>query len=106
LRRPAQTEDLQSEPLFEDITGGDKHLKKDQIRLSTAKDKRFDSWKEISLYLKRSTRTCFQWSKDLGLPVYRINKTSKRSRVFAFKSEIDKWLLVKKTVRSRVSNLA
>jgi len=54
-------------------------------------NKRFDSWKEISLYLRRSIRTCYKWNKDLGLPVYRINKRSKRSRVIAFKPEIDRW---------------
>ena len=52
---------------------------------------RFDSWKEISLYLNRTIRTCYRWSKDLGLPVYRVDRKSKRSRVFAYKDEIDEW---------------
>jgi hypothetical protein len=52
---------------------------------------RFDSWKEISLYLNRTIRTCYRWRKDLGLPVYRVDRMSKRSRVFAYKNEIDQW---------------
>ena len=51
-----------------------------------------DSWKEISEYLGRDTRTCFRWEKELGLPVHRIDETSSRSKVFAYKSEIDEWL--------------
>jgi hypothetical protein len=52
---------------------------------------RFDSWKEISLYLNRTIRTCYRWCNDLGLPVYRVDRMSKRSRVFAYKNEIDEW---------------
>ncbi|UCC40850.1 MAG: hypothetical protein JSV96_05280 [Candidatus Aminicenantes bacterium] len=51
-----------------------------------------DSWKEISKYLGRDIRTCFRWEKELGLPVHRIDSTSSRSKVFAYKSEINKWL--------------
>lgn len=53
--------------------------------------KRLDSWKEISNYVKRETRTCYKWEKELGLPVYRIDKRSSRSRVFAYTEEIDQW---------------
>ncbi len=51
-----------------------------------------DSWKAISEHLDRDIRTCFRWEKELGLPVHRIDKDSPRSKVFAYKSEIDKWL--------------
>ncbi|TET71013.1 MAG: hypothetical protein E3J56_07190 [Candidatus Aminicenantes bacterium] len=51
-----------------------------------------DSWKAISEYLDRDTRTCARWEKELDLPVYRIDKDSSRSKVFAYKSEIDEWL--------------
>ncbi len=51
-----------------------------------------DSWKEISKYLGRDTRTCFRWEKELRLPVHRIDETSSRSKVFAYKSDIDGWL--------------
>ena len=40
---------------------------------------RFDSWKEISVYLNRTIRTCYRWCNDLGLPVYRVDRMSKRS---------------------------
>ena len=51
-----------------------------------------DSWKAISEYLDRDIRTCARWEKELDLPVYRIDKDSSRSKVFAYKSEIDEWL--------------
>jgi TolB-like protein len=51
-----------------------------------------DSWKEISDYLNKKVRTCIRWEKELGLPVHRIDNHSIRSRVFAYKSEIDHWL--------------
>jgi len=52
----------------------------------------FDSWKDIAVYLGRDIRTCFRWEKELGLPVHRIDSESLRSKVFAYKSEIDQWL--------------
>jgi hypothetical protein len=67
------------------------YVEKPRIRLMNAKDQRFDSWKEISLHLKRTIRTCYRWNKDLGLPVYRVDIVSKRSKVFAYKNEIDEW---------------
>jgi hypothetical protein len=59
--------------------------------MTMAEDQRFDSWKEISLYLRRSTRTCYRWAKDLGLPVHQLDESWTHSRVFAYKNEIDKW---------------
>ena len=50
------------------------------------------SWKEISKYLDKDRKTCFRWEKELGLPIHRIDQDSLRSNVFAYKSEIDKWL--------------
>jgi hypothetical protein len=55
------------------------------------KKERLDSWKEIAEYLNRTERTCFRWNKELDLPIYRINKKSQRSKVFAYKSELDTW---------------
>lgn len=48
------------------------------------------------MYTKRSSRTCQRWEKNLGLPVYRVNKDSICSKVFAYKSEIDHWFKRKK----------
>ncbi len=51
---------------------------------------RFDSWKEIAAYLKRSVRTVHRWEKEEGLPVHRqIHKDL--GSVFAYKSELDAW---------------
>jgi TolB-like protein len=51
-----------------------------------------DSWKAISRYLDRNVRTCARWEQKLGMPVHRIDVNSSRSKVFAYKSEIDEWL--------------
>ena len=51
-----------------------------------------DSWKQIAQYLHRDVRTCYRWARELGLPVYRIDDKSPKSKVFAYKDEIDKWL--------------
>ena len=60
-----------------------------------------DSWKDISKYLGRDIRTCYRWEKELGLPIHRIDDKSTRSKVFAYKSEIDQWLR-KKTIRKGI----
>ncbi|MBD3412948.1 MAG: hypothetical protein GF421_00760 [Candidatus Aminicenantes bacterium] len=49
------------------------------------------SWKEIADYLDSRVRTCQRWEKEFGLPVHRFIDSSK-SRVFAYKKELDKWL--------------
>ena len=49
------------------------------------------SWKEIAAYLDCDARTCRRWEKHFGLPVHRIEGTSK-SRVYAYQEDIDKWL--------------
>ena len=80
---------------------GCSYINKPKIRLTKAEDQRFDSWKEISLYLGRTIRTCYRWHQDLGLPVYRVNKKSIRSRVFAYQKEIDEWFKRKSHTRER-----
>lgn len=50
-----------------------------------------DSWKTIALYLKRSIRTCQRLEREAGLPVHRLDESSK-ARVYAYPSEIDRWL--------------
>jgi tetratricopeptide (TPR) repeat protein/TolB-like protein len=49
-----------------------------------------DSWKEISDYLKRDARTCQRYEVEIGLPVHRLDGSSK-ARVFAYKDELDAW---------------
>lgn len=52
---------------------------------------RLDSWKDVADYLRKDIRTCQRWHSEYGLPVHRYIQSS-RSRVFAFRSEIDMWL--------------
>jgi hypothetical protein len=58
------------------------------------------SWKEISAYLGRDVRTCLRWEKSFGLPIHRLDPDSEKSRVFAYRDELDKWLHQSKTGRS------
>lgn len=59
---------------------------------SAPREEILDSWKQIAQYLHREVRTCYRWAKELGLPVHRIDDKSPKSKVFAYKDEIDKWL--------------
>lgn len=49
------------------------------------------SWKEIAAYLERSERTCRRWETEYRLPVHRMDG-SVRGSVFAYKSELDRWM--------------
>jgi hypothetical protein len=51
---------------------------------------RLDSWKGISRYMGRSTRTVQRWHAELDLPVRHIGGVS--TSVFAFSDELDRWL--------------
>ncbi|HEV2697798.1 MAG TPA: hypothetical protein VGU90_07385 [Terriglobales bacterium] len=53
-----------------------------------------NSWKDICAYLSRGVRTVQRWEETQQLPVYRIGIGS-RAPVFAFKHELDAWLLNK-----------
>jgi hypothetical protein len=61
------------------------------------------SWKEIAAYLDCQERTCQRWEKKLGLPVHRIDESS-RSHVYAYKDEIDIWLTQKLNQKSTTQN--
>lgn len=50
-----------------------------------------NSWKEIAQYISCGVRTAQRWERDLLMPVHRPRERS-RSRVLAFKSEIDGWV--------------
>lgn len=60
--------------------------------MSRAEDTRFDSWKDISAYLGRDIRTARRWEEERGLPVHRVPGAGRRA-VYAYRSEIDTWLL-------------
>src|SRR5215470_8423431 len=53
-------------------------------------DERFESWKEISAYLKRGVRTAQRWERFEKLPVHR-HKHSRQESVYALRAEIDEW---------------
>lgn len=59
---------------------------------------RLNSWKEIAHYLGKGVRTAQRWEKELGLPVHRIASTG-REIIFAFRNEIDRWLLASEQAR-------
>ncbi|MBZ5489853.1 MAG: hypothetical protein LAO76_02860 [Acidobacteriia bacterium] len=69
-----------------DIQAGSSKMKE-----SLSSNDRLDSWKEIANYLKRTERTVSRWEKR-GLPVHRVPGGQKQA-VFAFKHELDAWLL-------------
>jgi hypothetical protein len=54
---------------------------------------RLDGWKEISAYLRCDVRTCLRWAKHSGLPISRVGNSHKRSKVIAFKPDLDQWLV-------------
>jgi Tol biopolymer transport system component len=61
------------------------------MKESPSLNNRLDSWKEIATYLNRTERTVSRWEKR-GLPVHRVPGGQKQA-VFAFKHELDAWLL-------------
>ncbi len=67
---------------------------------STRRRKVFYSWKQIAYHLGCNERTCLRWEKELGLPVHRMT-TSSKSRVFAYKDELDVW--IRDNIDSRVA---
>lgn len=55
------------------------------------KGRLFSSWKEIAEYLKCDVRTCRRWELTHGLPIHRLEGSSK-SRIFAYQEELDNWV--------------
>ena len=53
-------------------------------------DRRLESWKEISSYLRRSERTVRRWEETEELPVHRHHH-EKRGSVYAYANELDAW---------------
>jgi TolB-like protein/tetratricopeptide (TPR) repeat protein len=54
-------------------------------------DDKLLSWKEIANYLGRDVRTVQRWERTEGMPVER-HKHLNKSTVYAYKSELDKWI--------------
>ena len=56
-----------------------------------AEDDLLQSWKEIAVHLERSERTCRRWETEFQLPIHRMDG-SVRGSVFAYRSELDRWM--------------
>lgn len=54
-------------------------------------NRRLDSWKEIAAFFDRDERTVRRWEKERSLPVHRM-PGKPRGSVYAFSSELSKWL--------------
>lgn len=59
----------------------------------TATGDRLDQWKGIADYLGRDVSTVIRWARESGLPVRRIPGDRQRRPVFAYRHEIDAWML-------------
>ena len=57
-----------------------------------ANEPRLESWGEIAAYLRRDIRTVQRWEKEQGLPVRRL-LIGKMGQVYAYRSELDRWIL-------------
>src|SRR5205807_8474284 len=68
-------------------------------KLTKDASERLDGWKQIAEYLKRDVTTVIRWEREKGLPVQRI-PGGKRQAVFAYREDIDGWLLAPSTSRS------
>ena len=53
---------------------------------------RLESWGEVASYLRRDIRTVQRWEKEQGLPVRRL-VIGKQGQVYAYRSELDRWML-------------
>ena len=56
-----------------------------------SKDNLLRSWKEIAAYLGVDVRTCHRWEALHGMPVHRAEAGGRKSPVFAYKDELDRW---------------
>jgi len=65
--------------------------KSDTLHLPS-NEPRLESWGEIASYLRRDIRTVQRWEKEQGLPVRRL-LIGKMGQVYAFRSELDRWML-------------
>ncbi len=65
-------------------------------------DRILRSWKEISRYLQCDRKTCARWEEEFGLPVRRVDTASKRARVYAYESELDRWLAAREVQTTKI----
>jgi tetratricopeptide (TPR) repeat protein len=65
---------------------------------------RLVSWKSIAAYLHCDVRTAQRWEQERALPVYRLPGKD-RSSVFAYRQELDAWLVADSTTNSNPAAL-
>jgi tetratricopeptide (TPR) repeat protein len=78
---------------------GGKSPSKEELSMSDGN--LLSSWKEIAAYLGCDIKTCGRWEKESGLPIRRITPGAKRSRVFAYKADLDHWLSERNIIYSQ-----
>lgn len=72
-------------------------MKEDESRIGAPdlkSERPLQSWKEIAAFLERDERTARRWETEEGLPIRR-HRDNRRSSVYAYPSEIDKWRMAK-----------
>lgn len=65
--------------------------------VEAANGERLESWKEIAAHLRHSVRTVKRWEKAEAMPVHR-HPHNKLASVYAYRSEIDAWWTMRRTV--------
>jgi len=70
------------------------HIYKIQMSDNIKNSALLSSWKEIASYLDCDIRTAYRWEEKYSLPIHRIEGAPK-SRVYAYKHELDEWLRAK-----------
>lgn len=61
---------------------------------------RLTGWKDIAAFLGKGVRTAQRWEDELGLPIHRLGKEGGGEIVFAYKTEIARWLAATELARS------
>jgi tetratricopeptide (TPR) repeat protein len=79
------------------MPGSDRHERLD------SSSRYLDSWKEISLYLRREVRTVQRWEKSEALPIHR-HFHNKLGSVYAYTDEIDRWMSGRKRFQGEESD--
>src|SRR4029450_679523 len=88
--RPASNAQSLSRWKWPVLADNDRRLSASHPDVRVMMGDRFDSWKEIAAYLKRSVRTVTRWEREEGLPVHR-HLHGKLGSVYAYKAELDAW---------------
>lgn len=64
-----------------------------EVEGGATRNDRIESWGEIANYLRRDIKTVQRWERKSGMPVHRLVAGRGRPSVYAYRSEIDEWLV-------------